>query len=137
MKYLIVLVLVSFSLFIAVLVASPALLRIPYSYLALGVILGLIPIILEAVHCPQKFRKLLQAQAYFFYLAFVYEVTALKLGWWAFPGTEFVGWLEVFGVRFPFEELFFWIMLGSLAALSYYQFFDDEQVGRNMSKQQA
>ncbi len=125
-KYLIISILALFSLFLFLLFGFPQFLRIPYFYLIFGVILILIPIVFELFEYPRFYTKFFKAQAYFFYLNFIYEITALKLGWWIFPGNEFVGWVSVFGVEFPFEEFFFWIMLTALAILTYFEFFDRE-----------
>jgi len=60
-------------------------------------------------------------------LSFTYELTALHLGLWSFPGEHFIGWVDILGYRFPFEEFFFFIVLASIAGLAYYEFFDDDQ----------
>lgn len=49
------------------------------------------------------------------------------LGQWTFPGDQFIGWVNMLGVRFPFEELLFWFMLAAIGILSYYEFFDDNR----------
>ena len=85
----------------------------------------LIPVLFEAFAFPKVFIKIFKVVPYFFYLTLLYEVTALKLGWWAFPGERFVGWVSFFGAQFPFEEFFFWLALLSAAILSYYEFYDD------------
>ena len=64
------------------------------------------------------------------YFSFVYishELTALYLGQWRFPG-DYIGWVSMFGIQFPVEELIFWIILSSLAVSVYYEFlFDNEK----------
>lgn len=127
MKYLAILLLSILSIFVFVFFSFPYLLKIPYFYLIFGIFLILIPILIELFRHPNLSSKFFKAGAYFFYMSFIYEVTALKLGWWFFPGTEFIGWIKVFGVSFPFEELFFWLMLLAIACLSYYEFFDDDE----------
>ena len=57
----------------------------------------------------------------------MYELTALKLGWWDFPSRDFVGWVSILGTRFPLEEFVFWLCLFAMAILTYYEFFDDDQ----------
>jgi len=49
----------------------------------------------------------------------------LQLGQWAFPSNDFVGWVSLFGQRFPFEELFYWTMLAAVTVISYFEYFDD------------
>jgi len=55
------------------------------------------------------------------------KVTALQLGWWDFPGSNFIGWVSIFNIRFPLEELIFWLFLFAMAILTYYEFFDDDE----------
>ena len=102
-------------------------LDIPYFYLTAGIVLGIIPISIVLFEYPRLIAKFFKTAAYFFYLNFAYEITALKLGIWDFPGDQFIGWVTFFGMRFPFEEFFFWIILGAIAMLSYYEFFDDDR----------
>jgi len=127
MKYLAMLVLLGVVVFLVLLFYSPNVLKIPYFYLCFGILLILIPIIIELFTYSRLSSKFFKAAAYFFFMTFIYEVTSLKLGIVAFPGTEFIGWVSILGVSFPFEELFFWCMLFTLAALSYYEFFDDDE----------
>jgi hypothetical protein len=65
--------------------------------------------------------------AYFFYFNIIYEIVGLRLRWWDFPGTQFVGHVSLFGVTFPFEEFFFWLVLGGFMVLSYFELFDNTQ----------
>lgn len=109
--------------FLLMLYLNPALLRIPYWYFVFGMIFVLPGVIMEDLRFPTIFPKLLKTAMYFFYLNFTYEIAALKIGWWAFPSTQFVGRVYFFGVNFPFEEMFFWIILFTLAVLSYYEYF--------------
>jgi hypothetical protein len=115
------------ALFFAILGFAPNLLEIRYYYLKFGLVLVLPPIVLMLAKFPALWAKFAKAGAYFFYLSFLYEITALKLGQWWFPSPDFIGFITLFGVTFPFEELLFWIILGSLGVLVYYEFFDDEE----------
>ena len=100
---------------------SPALLNIDYFYLKLGLI-GMIPLVIGLFKIPEAFGGILRAGVYFFILSLVYELTALSLGQWSFPAeNQFIGVVQVFGIRFPFEELFFWIIIGAVAVVAYYK----------------
>ncbi|MCK4588924.1 MAG: hypothetical protein KAT77_00650 [Nanoarchaeota archaeon] len=127
LKYLIIFLLILSVLFFFFLIINPLLLHIPYFYLVMGILVILLPLIFVLFEFPVLLTKFLKTGAYFFFLSFAYEITALKLGWWDFPGTEFIGWVEFLGLRFPFEELFFWIILGAMAVLAWYEFFDDDR----------
>ena len=128
MKYLIMFGLILSIIFLTFLFASPNLLKIPYFYFLFGIMLILIPLIIELVKKPNLTAKFFLTGAYFFYLTFCYEITALKLGWWYFPeDSKFIGWVNIFNTSFPIEELFFWCILLAMATLSYYEHFDDEK----------
>jgi len=127
MKYVLMTALIAFVSFLIVLFASPSLLNIPYFYLIWGTIILLIPFLIQLFRYPKTTSKFFLAAAYFFYLHFIYELTGLKLGWWKFPGKEFIGWVSVFGTSFPLEELIFWFILLALATISYYEYFDDDE----------
>jgi len=127
-KYLILLSLGLFSIFLIGFFGFHEILRIPYYYLLIGAIFVLIPIILEFIAYKKIITKFFITASYFFYFHFVYEILALKLGWWYFPSSgKFIGWISFLGVNFPIEELLFFIMFGVLATLSYFEFFDDDE----------
>ncbi len=126
MKYAIILIVMIFVVFLGVLYSNPLLLgKIPYFYLVFGTLLWLIPIVLEIVFKKKFLSKFIKTAAYFFFLSFLYEITALKRGWWNFPGDQFIGHITVLDVSFPLEELIFWMMLFSMAVLTWYEYFDE------------
>jgi len=127
MKYLISFILLVVIIFLILFFNFPSKLNINYFYLSFGVVLILIPVLIELFSYPNLAAKFFKAGAYFFLLTSIYEITALKLGWWEFPGKEFIGWVSILGVQFPIEEFFFWLMLFAMAFLSYYEFFYDNQ----------
>lgn len=128
MKYMFLIMASMLGIFLFFYTFSPKTLEINYFYLKFGIVIVLLPIIIVLAKFPQLSGKFFKASTYFFFLSITYEVTALKLNQWSFPAeNQFVGIIELFGQRFPFEELFFWIILGSLATLSYYEFYDDDK----------
>lgn len=114
------------GVFIFLLHQFPFLLYIPYFYFWFGFIFLFIPSLIELIRRPKLYIKIFPVGIYFFVVTFIYEITALKLGWWLFPG-KYLGWVTVLGVGFPFEEMFFWLMVLAIAAVSYYEFFDDDE----------
>jgi hypothetical protein len=120
-----VLLLASFAI-LAAWTWAPHLLQIPYFYLLSTVILIVIPIALEVLAKPKLGFKFLRVALYFAYVAILYELTALYLGQWLYPSDQFIGWIEIVGLRFPIEELFAWILLGSTGILTWYEYFDDD-----------
>ena len=123
--YLIIIILFLFSLFLFSYNFSPSILYIPYFYLWFGIILIFVPLVIFLFCYPEFISKFFETAAYFFYLTLTYEITALQLGWWAFPSDQFIGWVSIWNVRFPIEELLFWMILCAMAVLTYYEFFDD------------
>jgi hypothetical protein len=123
-------ILVGFTLlFVAFLIylASGISVQIPYFYLIFGIIFAIIPIALVLLDFPNLFVKFAKITVYFSFSSFLWEIVALRLHQWTFPGTSFIGWLEIFNVRFPFEEFLIWIVLGAAGILSWYEFFDDDR----------
>jgi hypothetical protein len=106
--------------------SNPDLLYIPYIYLWLGLVLFLLPLLTTVSFFPRLFSKYVKAISYFFALFILLELTGVHLNQWVFPG-EFIGWVELFGIKFPFEEFFFFIILGSAVILSYYEVFADDR----------
>jgi len=124
--YIGILLAVPFALF---LVIKPEVLNIPYFYFYFGLVLIGIPAVLELFKHPRLVSKFLKTAAYFYYLSLVFEVTALRLNCcWEFPSKQFIGWIYIAQVRFPLEELLFWIMLFALAILAVYEKFDENEI---------
>lgn len=126
LKWVLVFSLVILALTLIVYFINPALLRIPYTYLAGGLLAIAFPFAVS-LYKPRFLGKFLKLAAFFFVAWFVLEIVCLKNGGWIFPG-EYIGTVEIFGLKFPFEELFFWMMWYAAAVVSYYEaFIDDEK----------
>lgn len=127
-KSLLLLSLSTLGVFLLFLFFSRTPLFVPYWYFIFSLIFIIPPVMFEGYKFPKVFLRLVRASAYFLYLNLVYELTALKIGWWSFPSKQYIGWVSFFSISFPFEEFFFWIILFTLAALSYYEYFFDREV---------
>lgn len=100
------------------------LLVIPYTYFVLG-IFTLFPfayLMLKNRHC---LPKLLKASLFFVPLYFIYELTALSLDQWRFPG-QYIWSVAISTLAFPLEELIIWIFASSTILLSYYELYVDD-----------
>lgn len=128
MKYFIILLLLMVSLFLLAYFNQPGLLLNSYVYAKYGIVLSLIPVVLFLACFPKFIAKYAKIVLYFSIVSFLNELTALKLGHWTFPGRDFIGWVELFGQRFPFEEFFFYVLLGAVMILSYFEYFDDNKL---------
>jgi len=127
MKYLLSFVSFLFVLFLIFYYFLPNLLHIPYFYLMFGIFWIFIPLLIHFILHPNFLGRFLEVAAYFFYVTFLYEIVALKVGWWDFPGKQFVGWIHIFNVKFPIEELVFWLLLFAMIVLAIYEYFDDDE----------
>lgn len=101
------------------------LLKFEYTYLGLG-LCTLIPFIVLVIRKPALLRKFVRVSAFFIFLYLAFELTSLKLGQWHFPG-QYIGTVELFSLKFPFEEFFFWILMSSTIVLAYYELFIDDE----------
>ncbi len=127
LRYVIIIGLLLMAPFLLLLWQKPEILNIPYFYFLFGLALIAVPAIGEPLRKPNLSTRFLKTAAYFFYLSFIFEITALQLGCWTFPSTQFIGWIQVSNIRFPLEELIFWIILFSMAVLGTYEKFDEEE----------
>lgn len=100
-------------------------LRFSYAYLLLG-LAAVSPLLFVVFRYPLLLPKFFKVGLFFIFLFLVYELTAVKLGQWYFPG-EYIGHLKIIGLEFPFEEFLFWILLSSSAVLSYYEWLVDDE----------
>lgn len=127
MKYLAWPLIILMLVFFSVLFTKPELLVIPYAYFWLGTVFFILPAITFLSFFPRLLSKYVKTASYFFLLSILFELTGLQLNQWTFPGSNFIGWVELFGHRFPFEEFFFWFVMGAISVLAYYEFFDDDR----------
>ncbi|MBI3036072.1 hypothetical protein HYY71_07170 [Candidatus Woesearchaeota archaeon] len=127
LKYLAIGCLTLFTLFLLIFIYNPLILKINYIYLKMGMILIILPVCAILLMRPNLVAKFFKAGLYFFWFSLIYEITALKLGQWTFPGKQYLGLISLFGVKFPLEELFFWIMLGAVSVISFYELFDNNK----------
>jgi hypothetical protein len=104
----------------------PGMLLIPYFYLIVTVALFVAPLTLTLYYHPKLGPKFIRIGAYFAYLALLFEVTSIALGQWNYPSVQFIGWVELFGQRFPFEEFVTWILIGAPGVITWYEYFDDD-----------
>ena len=102
-----------------------ALLSFQYPYFTMGLIAIIPPIVLGFIR-PDVFKKMAVISVYFFFLYFAFEYCAVRNNYWIYTGNNYVGWVNVFGATFPFEELFFWMLLYAPALVAYYKIFIDE-----------
>ncbi len=126
-KYLVFILSVLLGTFVTFFFLAPEVLAIEMFYAKGGLIFLLIPILLVAHKIHSMQRKLLLTGLYFFYHGLTYQISALKLGLWNYPdASQFIGWVNIFGVSFPLEELLFWITFGAIGVVAWYEYFHDD-----------
>lgn len=127
LKYLVILMFLALIAFVWAYFFSPTLLQVNFFYTKISILIGVIPIALILFKLPFLISRFIKVGTYFFLHALIYEVTALNLNLWTFPAKDqFIGFVSILGTSFPLEELFFWMILGSLTVITYYEFFDDD-----------
>jgi hypothetical protein len=111
---------------VAVHVVEPGWVDIPYSYAVLGTA-AIVPPVALALRRPAWLRSLTLVAPCFLGYYLVMEVVAVRHDWWVYPADRYLGWVTLPGpvddVRFPFEELFFWMTCYAAALASYYDIF--------------
>ncbi len=127
MKYCYIVCSCIFILFLLLYTLYPSALVIPFFYAWIGTVVLAIPLGLELLRRPRLFARMTVLGAYFFLFSFIYELVGLKLEWWNFPSTQFFGWVEVVGLRFPLEEFISWFVLFAACIVAYYEFLDDDE----------
>jgi hypothetical protein len=101
--------------------------RFTYPYLVVGFI-AILPTIYILITNPKILGKLLPVAAYFFFLWFIVQYFAVGYSYWSYPGDRHIGLVRIFDVEYPFEELFFWMLLYAPTLIAYYELtFDDNK----------
>jgi hypothetical protein len=95
-----------------------------YPYVVIGTI-AIIPLIYAVIKKPALLPKLGLTALYFFMFWLVIEFQAVAYNYWMYPG-NYIGWVEILGVRYPFEELFYWMLLYAPTLVVYYEFSMDD-----------
>ncbi|MBI5004492.1 hypothetical protein HZC00_05375 [Candidatus Kaiserbacteria bacterium] len=109
---------------IVMFIADPLSMSISHAYLKGGLAALIFPIIFSWRN-PKIIGKFAILSLFFFFVWLVAEVIAVKNGNWIYPG-QYVGWVNVFGVTFPLEELFFWALCYSATITAFYERFIDD-----------
>lgn len=125
-KFLLIVIPTIILLFIICILAIKSIdsLTFPYAYF-FAALPAVIPVAYVLIKKPGLIIKFLKTSFFFFMLCLVYELIAVKLGQWYFPG-QYIGMVKIIGIEFPFEELFFWMTISTSVVLSIYEGFVDD-----------
>lgn len=113
-----------FLFFLAKWMATGSFFTLPYFYLIVGIMFAIFPILYTLFLYPKLVTKIAWVTLYFGVISFAWEIVAVHLSQWTFPGDSFVGWLTFGNISFPFEEFLVWIVLGAPALVCWYEIFD-------------
>lgn len=102
----------------------PSSIQFDYIYAIIGSLI-VIPIVYVVHKNPKLIVKFLKAELFFFFLYLIHELAAVHTRQWNFEGS-YIGSITLFSITFPFEELFFWMLLSSSSILSLYEIFVDD-----------
>ena len=103
-------------------------LSLNYFYLSIGLFISIISAVffMFKIHSYILIKKAFFTSLFFIFLSFLYEIIALKLNIWRFVDPkQFIGYINIFSVSFPIEELLFWIMLAPFCGILLYDVFDE------------
>jgi hypothetical protein len=98
--------------------------QLRYTYAVMGSFAIIAPLYL-AIRKPQFIKNMAITGVFFFFLYLVIEIVAVRNNWWIYPHTEYIGWVELIGYRFPIEELLFWMLFYAATLVSYFEIFID------------
>src|SRR5262249_2490573 len=105
LKVTLAIVIALFSLFLGLVAINADILRIPYFYLKGGVLFLILPSIIFLSAFPKYLIPFSKTALFFFFINLLYELTALALGYWTFPGEHYIGWTMILSHKLPYEEI--------------------------------
>lgn len=103
---------------------APHLLTLTYAYAQLGVTTFIICAVL-LIKNPHLIHKTLRVVPFFAFMYLAYEITALHMNLWTFPGA-YLGEITIGALAFPLEEFIVWILTSSAIVAVYYEFCIDD-----------
>jgi len=128
MKYFMAAFALAIGIFLLVFMIKPEILAFKNSYVWLGLIFVVIPIITAYSVFPRLVSKYIKVGMYFALVLLMFEYAGVALDHWIFTSDGILGSVQLFDKRIPYEELVFWVLLGSTSIISYYEFFDDKSL---------
>ena len=126
LKYAIWPGIVEIFLLVIIFYNRPSILLFRYPYFLMGCV-AIIPTIILSFRHPSLIKKMATTAIYFFFFYLTFELFAVAYHYWIYVGNNYIGWVDLFGLRFPFEELFFWIMFYAASLVAYYEIFIDDE----------
>lgn len=98
---------------------------IEYAYAKLLSLPAIAPVVYILIKKPYLIPRLFKFSLSLLIFTLIYEIIALKVKLWGFPG-EYSGFVDIFGVGIPLEEFILWITLGGASVAAYFETFVDD-----------
>lgn len=95
------------------------------NYFQLALVVLFIPAVLIFGKKPELIKKTILTTLFFAIVFFVYELVALKIGNWWWPG-EYLYTFTVWGEVFPLDDIIIWYFLSTPVLIGGYEFFADD-----------
>lgn len=103
-------------------------LRTDYFYIKIAAVLVLPLLLVVLIKYPKILLRLFIWSIPFFFINLLMEVVGVHLGHWSF-NSEYIGVVRLFNTTFPYEEVIFWMILGTPALFAIYRgFIEREEV---------
>lgn len=122
-KYLVLLYVFFFFLVFTLYFIDKSLITLNYAIMAIPVLI--VPATIIFLKNPRLLKKTFLPTLFFFYVFFVFEMVAIQIGNWWWPG-EYVFPITVNGKIFPLDDVFIWYVISTPALIGGYEFFVDD-----------
>lgn len=99
--------------------------NVSMNYYFLAIITLLIPSIIIFSKKFSLLKKVILPVLFFAIIFFVYELVALKIGNWWWPG-EYLLPISLWGQTFPIDDVIIWYFLSTITCIGGYEFFMDD-----------
>ena len=96
----------------------------PWAYVFLGLVFFALPAIVFFFLAKYSWKHAIRVAGYFLYVTIILEIVGSFLKDWIFVGSYLLSPLTIRAVTIPYEELFFVGVIGPLAAIGFYEYFD-------------
>lgn len=111
--------------FSSFLITDPLSLQISYFYF-LSEIFLVSTIIIILFKYPKLFKHLLKVSAYLTSVGLANLIVGVKVGNWIYKEGHFIGWVNIFDMLIPIEEVMMTLILW-IVIIEYFEFFDDRK----------
>lgn len=125
LKYLITVLIVLVIVFGIIYIVNKNILIIKYFYIYFAVGLFIIPPLIVILMHPRLMNKFIYQGLFFLVLSIIYEITAVYVGHWFFPG-NYVGFVQILNIKSPIEE-YIWLTFCVPSTLAIYEIFADDE----------